>query len=161
MLAKIETTPDPIADSEYGLHNIFGTDMICGSGAAWKFRAWPDGPIGGHGQLQLWTGVTDGGTGENDVTGPDMEINRWYHAACVYTAATNTIEFFVDRVSQGTTNPAWGNTSQDDWWVAAWPSNGANRGLAGWLDAVALSDVVLGPNDFVLIQSDVMDWELY
>jgi len=162
MLAKIETSLDPIEDSEYGLHNIFGTDMIAGSGAAWKFRVWPNGPIGGSGQLQLWTGNTITGIGENDVDGPPMAINTWYHVACVYTASTNTIELFLDGVSQGTTNPAWSNLGQDDWWIGAWPSNGANRGLAGWIDAVALSDTALAPGSFVLpTSSQVGDWSEY
>jgi hypothetical protein len=157
MLAKIGTTSDPVVDSEYSLHNIFGTEMISRvgqttqQGPAWKFRVWPIGIIGGDGKLQLWTGDTNPpDTGENDVDGPPLSIDTWYHAACVYTQSTNTIELFLDGVSQGSTNPDWPTTIQDDWWVGAWPSNGANRGLAGWIDAVALSDEALIPTNFVL-----------
>jgi len=169
MLAKIGTSTDAVAQSEYSLHNIFGTESLNGpmggeTGAYWKFRVWPDGPIGGTGQLQLWTGVTTGGGGENDVDGPSMSINTWYHVAAVYTESTNTIELFLDGVSQGTNNPSWDNTNQNDWWVGAWPNNPANRGLAGWIDAVALSDVPLTPSSFVLPRSGytgVPSWNLY
>jgi hypothetical protein len=163
MLAKIGTTSDPVVDSEYSLHNVFGTEMIAGpAGAVWKFRVWPNGPIGGVGQIQLNCGGNSGG--ETNVTGPSATINTWYHAACVYTAATNTAEFFLNGVSQGTTNPNWGGgIAQNDWWVGAWPSNGANRGLAGWIDAVALSDTALVPANFVLptAPTSVNDWTEY
>ena len=159
MLAKIGTPSDAVEGSEASLHNIFGTEMIsrvgqtAAEGAAWKFRVWPNGGVlsGDNGKVQLNCGSTNGGS-EQNVDGPTMEINRWYHVACVYTSSSNTAEFFLDQVSQGTCNPEWAGTNQDDWWVAAWPSNGANRGFAGWIDAVSLSDEVLGATEFVLLQ---------
>ncbi len=174
MLAKIGTPGDIVYDSEYSLHNVFGTQMLAGNpgsgwkpndGADWKFRVWPDGIIGGHAQLQLNMGGTDGG-GEVNVDGPDMVINWWYHVACVYTAATDTAELFLDGVSQGSASPNWANSGQDNWWVGAWPSNGANRGLAGWIDAIALSDEVLAPANFVLPRTYTYtkaagEWALY
>jgi len=164
MLAKIGQSGDEVADSEYSLHNIFGTETVADSGAAWKFRVWPNGLIGGTGQLQLWTGHTDGSGGEEDVDGPDMSINTWYHVAAVYTQSTNTIELFLDGVSQGTANPVWGDSSQDDWWMGAWPNNPANRGLAGWIDAISLSNAALLPTQFTLPRSGytgVQDWTIY
>jgi hypothetical protein len=171
MLAKIGTVTDPVVDSEYSLHNVFGTEMLTGNvtgvpgdgGAGWKFRVWPDGIIGGTGQLQLNCAGTNGG-GETNVDGPNMAINTWYHVAAVYTSGTNTIELFLNGTSQGTTNPNWSDDGQNDWWVAAWPSNGANRGIAGWIDAVALSDTALAPTGFVLptdATSGVDSWNLY
>jgi len=179
MLAKIGTVADPILDCEYSLQNIFGTDMlsgaatgtwaafhVAGSGAAWELRVWPIGIIGGDGKLQLWTGNTITSLGELDIdslTAP-MNINQWYHVVCVYDAPSNTISLYLDNVLQGSTNPAWANTGQNDWWIGAWPSNGANRGMAGWLDAVAISYGTLIPDDFVLSHYYLAEskvWELY
>jgi hypothetical protein len=159
MLAKIGTDSNPVEGSEYSLHNIFGTEMISrigqtsAQGAAWKFRVWPIGTIGGTGKMQLNCSSTNGGSEQNvdSLTAP-IPINEWIHVACVYTATTNTAEFFYNSVSQGTCNPQWAGINQDDWWVGAWPSNGANRGLAGWIDAVALSDEILSPSEFALLQ---------
>jgi len=171
MLAKIGTDSDPVVDSEYSLHNVFGTEMIAfgtdiapDDGAAWKFRVWPQGIIGGTAQLQLCCSATAEGGAEQNVTGPTMSIDTWYHVAAVYTESTDTIELFLDGATQGTTNPDWANSGQNDWWIGAWPSNGANRGLAGWIDAVSLKNEVLGPSEFVLPRAGytaVDAWSLY
>lgn len=158
--------------AEYGLQNIFGNDMLVhfanpGAGlCAWKFRIWPlaDPVIGGNGKLQLWTGNTQTWFGEIDIDGPPVTPGQWHHVACVYTQGTNTLELFYDGASYGTTNPAWGDLGQTQWFVGEWPSNCAPRQFAGWIDAVALSDQALLPANFVLPSTAslaVNVWEEY
>lgn len=164
MVAKIGTMTDPVADSEYSLQNVFGTTMIANEGANWEMRIWPDGIIGGNGKMQLCMSG-NGGAGEVNIDGPVITPNQWYHFGFTYTAATNTAEFFVDGVSRGTASPNWGgNSTQNDWWIGAWPSNGANRGMAGWIDAVCISDTVLTPSTFNLPRagySTIQNWEMH
>ena len=120
--------------------------------------------IGGDGKVQLCLSG-NGGAGEVNINGPIMTPNQWYHMAFTYKAATNEAGFFVDGVSSGKANPNWGgNSTQNDWWIGAWPSNGANRGMAGWIDAVCLSDAVLTPSTFNLPRdgySTIQNWEMY
>lgn len=164
MLAKIGTPTDPVVDCEYSLQDIFGTAMIDNGGANWEIRVFGNGIIGGTGQIQLCNNGNSG-LSETTVTGPNLVINQWYHAAVVYTASSNTTEFFVDGVSRGTANPNWaGSSVMNDWWIGAWPSNGANRGMAGWIDAVAVSNVALTPSTFNLPRSGyshIEVWNLY
>lgn len=162
MTNKIGTLADPIVDgSEYSLQNIFGNEMTDVGTFKWKFRIWPDGIIGGNGKLELWT--NNGSEHNVDTGGTAVTTGVWHHAAAVYTAATDTIELFYDGVSQGTNNPGYATNDQGDWWVGDWPSNGAARGFAGWIDCVAISDEALTVPNFVLpALLDVNDWyELY
>ncbi len=166
MVNKIGMPPtDPVADCEYSLQDVFGTAFIANDGANWEMRVWPNGgPIGGNGMIQLCMNGNSGAP-EANINGPVITPLQWYHAAFVYTAATNTAEFFIDGVSQGTNNPNWGGSSvMNDWWIGAWPSNGANRGMAGWIDAVAVSDAALTPSTFNLPRSgysEIETWNLY
>jgi len=151
--------------SEYGLQNIFGNDKVidatrglCG----WKFRVFPVGVLeGGVGQIQLWTPNTVSFWGENNIDGPTVTAGVWHHVACVYNSTSNTMEMFYDGTSAGTTTPAYGDTKQNQWWVAEWPSNCGARQLAGWIDAVALSDTTLTPSQFKLQAGNVEQWKEY
>jgi len=164
MVEKIGTPTDTVVDSEYSLQDFFGTAMIDNSGANWEIRVWPNGIIGGDGKIQLALNG-NGGLGETDINGPIITPHQWYHCAFVYTAGTNTAEFFVDGTSKGTINPNWGGSSvMNDWWIGAWPSNGASRGMAGWIDAIAISNTALTPTHFNLPRlgyASVETWNLY
>ena len=174
MMAKLGSLSDPVVDCEYSLQNVFGTDMLAfpssgtppikdNDGASWDFRVFPSGVWGGdNNKLQLHMGGTDGG-GEVNIDGPTLVVNTWYHAAIVYTEGSDSAEFFLNGSSQGTGSPHWANAYQGDWWVGAWPSNGANRGMAGWVDALAISDAALAPAGFVLPTTftAVEMWHLY
>lgn len=163
MVAKIGSNSDPVDGCEYSLQDVFGTAQIANEGANWEIRIWPIEIIGGDGKVQLCLSG-NGGAGEVNINGPIMTPNQWYHMAFTYKAATNEAEFFVDGVSSGKANPNWGgNSTQNDWWIGAWPSNGANRGMAGWIDAVCLSDAVLTPSTFNLPRdgySTIQNWEM-
>ncbi len=90
-------------------------------------------------------------------------MQQWHHLAAVYDAGANTLSFYVDQVLQGTANPSWNTADQNDWWIGDWPAI-ATRAMAGWLDAVSISDEVLPPENFVLMNYGLTGsehWEEY
>jgi hypothetical protein len=151
--------------SEYGLQNIFGNmddlENVSGNAALWKFRVWPQGgALSGNGKIQL---DTWSGSAEVTLDGPaPVTTHVWHHVACAYDSTAGTIELFFDGVSYGSISPGWANDNQSEWWIGEWPKNPAPRGMAGWIDAVCISDEVLAPGSFVLPGTDVENWyELY
>lgn len=149
---------------EYGLQDLINTERLSDDpdppSAKWDLRIWPDGNsvIGGHGQLQF---MTAGPTGEHSIDDPNpIELNVWHHAAAVYDADSNTAILYLDGKLIGTVTPDLYGVYQNDWSVGTWMNqSAASRSLYGFIDAVAVSDTVLEPGNFVLEPgADVIDW---
>lgn len=151
---------------EYGLQDLINTERLSDDpdppSAKWDLRIWPEEnpAIGGYGQLQFMTADP---TVEYRIDTPDpIELDVWHHAAAVYDADTNSAILYLDGELIGTGPANFFGDYQNDWSIATWMNQaGSSRSLYGYIDAVAVSDTVLEPGNFVLGPgADVIDWAL-
>ncbi len=111
-----------------------------------------DGSTGWFFQSRPGVGIVDFGMG-NGATFPlvsstsDLFDDEWHHLAGTYDG--NTIEFFVDGVSQGTI--VAGTYSDNASPVRMGNTASISRYFKGHLDEVRISDAVLLPSDFLFV----------
>jgi len=109
-----------------------------------------DGNKGWFFQSRPGTGLIDFGIGNGSgfplvTSTAQLFDNEWHHLAGTYDG--NTIEFFVDGVSQGTTDA--GVFSDNGQPIRMGNTSAINRFFKGYLDEVRISNAVLEPADFL------------
>jgi hypothetical protein len=85
-------------------------------------------------QFGYWNGME-----EPSAVVPDPSAGQWHHAALVWTAATNTLEAFLDDVSQGSVSSAAAFDVSSPNIGYGFFSRFLNRSFDGKLDGVAFS----------------------
>jgi len=160
-----------------GLQYLGSTEWPSGQSFQWMLRIIDN-------KLNFWTNRGDSNA-EYVRTLSDLAINTWYHVAAVLdynesTPASSQIQMYLNGVSQGTSTY---NATANSFSLGGSGSNatyspehaftagynyalGANisdhRGLAGAIDALAISNTALAPGSFVLPHlSSEENWHLY
>ena len=160
-----------------GLQYLGSTEWPVGQSFQWMLRIIDN-------KLNFWTDRGDS-NGEYVRTLSDLAINTWYHVAAVLdynesTPASSQIQMYLNGVSQGTSTY---NASANSFSLGGSGSNATyaplhaftvgynyalgasitdHRGLAGAIDALAISNTALAPGSFVLsVSSSEENWHLY
>jgi len=144
--------------SEYKIENVVSTFWMS-DGKGLELRLMGDF---GAGQLQMMT--HDGSAEHNSGTANGaIAINTWYHCAVVYNHSTGQASFYLDKALIGSANANWSNYTMKWLCIGAWPNPaGSCRDIAGYIDAFAVSDTALDPDDFELYKvTAVDDWTLF
>lgn len=146
------------AFAEYKIENVVSTFWMS-DGKGLELRLMGDF---GEGQLQMMT--HDGSAEHNSGTANGaIAINTWYHCAVVYNHSTGQASFYLDKALIGSANANWSNYTMKWLCIGAWPNPaGSCRDIAGYIDAFAVSDTALDPDDFELYKvTAVDDWTLF
>jgi len=164
-----------------GLQYLGSTEWPLGQTFQWMLRIIDN-------KLNFWTDRGDSNT-EYVRTLSDLTINTWYHVAAVLdynesTPASSQIQMYLNGVSQGTSpynatsnsfslggsgssNPTYSppHAFTVGYNYALGAATGDHRGLAGAIDALAISNTALAPGTFVLrtspLPSSEENWHLY
>lgn len=140
------------AFAEYDLQQIVGNDQP-NPDNQWALRIDGSGITGlTPGSLQ---GMTNGTAGEHNVGSTSaltFGATAWHHAVITYNSATNTVEMFLDGVSQGTNTPvSYSTGSWQHFSIGFWMNDASsNRHLVGAIDSIAIDNTVLAPGGFTL-----------
>ena len=174
------------AGNTVGIQSIIGDEWPSAARVQLFLRT-----VGPSGSVQYWTDRGDSNA-ECVTSTLSLQTNRWYHMAMVFDLDTGTdiatLRLYIDDVLQGTSTYApggiygWGGDLNASLFGGVPLSNpvrsfaigihnaqNANlidhRGLSGGIVAVAISDSVLSPGNFVLPKGIVpsagaRDWQL-
>ncbi|MFH0794189.1 MAG: LamG-like jellyroll fold domain-containing protein [bacterium] len=178
------TSVDPVVGpsaNTVGLQYVVNDEWPVGESHQFMMRILGGGGAG-SGKLYYWTDRGDSNS-EKVETIAVISANTWYHCALVLnynesTPASSQVELFLNGVSQGTSvyNAAAnsvclgvntgtvGRTFTIGYGNQLEANTLDHRGLDGAIDAVAISDAVLGPGTFVLptsATSSVENWSLF